>query len=231
MQSLMKTAGDNSSRSTRSDSTWQAEKSQLMRRQLMEATVECLIDMGYTQTTTEKIAKKAGVSRGAMTHHFKSRAEVFEAVANYIVEQRAIEYENAINRIEMPFDGKPDLNAMHTTVSALQKYYAGPMFIAYRELLLSARSDKNLSVILVPLAKSLDAKISQSLISQFPIWTELRETSEVLRDLILHALQGIAVDYVAALTGKRLQRLLDLLASVAYTEFNKAYDQKRASHI
>ncbi|MEX3785736.1 TetR/AcrR family transcriptional regulator [Paraburkholderia sp. BR14374] len=197
----------------------------------MEAAVQCLIDIGYTQTTTEKIASMAGVSRGAMTHHFKSRAEVFEAVANYIVEQRAIEYEKAISRIEMPSSGKPDLKAMRATISALQKYYAVPTFIAYRELLLSARSDKDLHRILVPLSKSLDEKISTSLVNKFPIWSEFKETSEVLRDLILHTLQGIAFDYVAPLSGSRLQNLLDLLAIVSFDEFNRALRLKRTSHV
>ena len=202
-----------------------------MRRQLMEAAVQCLIEIGYTQTTTEKIASKAGVSRGAMTHHFKSRAEVFEAVANHIVEQRALEYKKAVSKVEMPASGKPDLASMRMTVTALQKYYAVPTFIAYRELLLSARSDKGLHSILVPLAKSLDEQIANSLIANFPIWNQFKETSEVLRDLVLHTLQGIAFDYVAPLSGSRLKSLLELLATTAFDEFNRAMRLKRAASV
>jgi hypothetical protein len=67
--------------------TWQAEKSQMTRTSILEATLQCLVQVGYAQTTTEKIASQAGISRGAMTHHFKSRAMVFNAVAKYIVEK------------------------------------------------------------------------------------------------------------------------------------------------
>ena len=70
-------------RSRASGVTWQAEKSLATRNQILDATLQCLVELGYTQTTTEKIAQKAGLSRGAMTHHFKSRADVFNAAAEY----------------------------------------------------------------------------------------------------------------------------------------------------
>jgi AcrR family transcriptional regulator len=67
---------------------WQAQKSQLTRLRILQATVRCLVKVGYAETLTETIAKEAEVSRGAMMHHFKSRAEVFCAAAKFIVEQR-----------------------------------------------------------------------------------------------------------------------------------------------
>lgn len=35
---------------------------------------------GYDETSTERIREQAGVSRGAMYHHFASKREIFEAV-------------------------------------------------------------------------------------------------------------------------------------------------------
>ena len=43
------------------DGTWQAEKSLLTQTQVVEATMQCLIKLGYAQTTTDKIAQQAGV--------------------------------------------------------------------------------------------------------------------------------------------------------------------------
>ena len=60
--------------------SWQAEKSLNTRSQILEAGIECLVEYGYAETKTERIAKGAGVSRGAMTHHFPSRAELFQAI-------------------------------------------------------------------------------------------------------------------------------------------------------
>src|SRR5690349_24612592 len=82
--------------------TWQAEKSLLTQTQILQATMQCLIEIGYAQTTTDKIAQKAGVSRGAMTHHFKSRAAVFNAAAKFILDLRADEYDQAIAKVKAP---------------------------------------------------------------------------------------------------------------------------------
>jgi L-arabinose isomerase len=44
-----------------------------------------------------------------------------------------------------------------------------------------------------------------------------------LRDLIFSCLQGIAIDPDGYVKGARLQRLVDLLARVSQTEFDKDY--------
>ncbi len=46
--------------------TQQALKSAQTRLQLIEATIRCLIQFGYANTTTPRVAVEAGLSRGAM---------------------------------------------------------------------------------------------------------------------------------------------------------------------
>ena len=205
--------------------TWQAEKSLLTQTQILEATMQCLIEIGYAQTTTDKIAQKARVSRGAMTHHFKSRAAVFSAAAKYITELRAFEYDEAIGKVKALSDGIPVLENMRETISLLQKYYARPSFIALHELMRGARTDKALKQIMTPLEEALDQKISASILTRFPVWAEVPRSAEVLRDLIFATLQGIAIDPVGYVKGARLQRLLDLLAEVSQAEFERAYKE------
>ncbi|MFP6802694.1 MAG: helix-turn-helix domain-containing protein, partial [Pseudomonadales bacterium] len=48
------------------DKTWQQTKSENTRAAILEAALACFYDLGYGATTTEKVAKRAGVSRGAM---------------------------------------------------------------------------------------------------------------------------------------------------------------------
>jgi AcrR family transcriptional regulator len=217
-----RTAGTRT-RATTAGGTWQAEKSLLTQTQILEATMQCLIELGYAQTTTDKIAQKAGVSRGAMTHHFKSRAAVFSAAAKYITELRAQEYDDAIGKVKAMSNGIPVLENMRETITLLQKYYARPSFIALHELLRGARTDKALNAVMVPLEEALDKKISATVLNRFPVWAEVPGASELLRDLIFSTMQGLAIDPVGYVKGARLQRLLDLLALVSQTEFDKAY--------
>lgn len=224
-----KTTTRKASPRTRTDGgTWQAEKSLLTQTQILEATMQCLIEIGYAQTTTDKIALKARVSRGAMTHHFKSRAAVFTAAAKYITELRAQEYDDAIGKVKALSGGVPVLENMRETIMLLQKYYARPSFIALHELMRGARTDKALNQVMVPLEEALDRKISATILSRFPIWGEVPQSSELLRDLIFSTLQGIAIDPVGLVKGARLQRLIDLLAEVSQAEFERAYKAVRA---
>lgn len=205
--------------------TWQAEKSLLTQTQILDATMQCLIELGYAQTTTDKIAQKARVSRGAMTHHFKSRAAVLSAGAKYIIELRAVEYDQALGKVKALTDGIPVLENMRETISLLQKYYARPSFIALHELMRGARTDKALNQVMKPLEEALDEKISASIFNRFPIWAKVPQVSELLRDLIFSSLQGIAIDPVGYVKGARLQRLLDLLAHVSQVEFERALSE------
>jgi len=219
-------------RSKAAGGTWQAEKSLATRTQILDATLQCLVELGYTQTTTEKIAQKAGVSRGAMTHHFKSRADVFEAAAEYITELRAAEYEDACRRIKLPPGNLATFDSMLDTLVMLQKYYYGrASFIALQELQRGARTDKALAQVMEPLEKALDDKKNASMLKRFPFWADYPETGEVLRDLFFHSLKGVAVNPTPYMKGDRLHRLHHLLASVAMMEFEKAYEAAHGSKI
>src|ERR1700746_2163134 len=60
----------------------QAERSAATREALLDATIACLVEDGYANTTTSRVAERAGVSRGAHLHHFQTRnALVAAAVA------------------------------------------------------------------------------------------------------------------------------------------------------
>lgn len=208
--------------------TWQAEKSLATRNQILDATVQCLVELGFTQTTTEKIAQKAGVSRGAMTHHFKSRADVFNAAAEYVTDLRAAEYEDAVKRIKLPPGNTPTFESMLETLEVLQKYYYGrPSFLALQELQRGARTDRELHQVLDPLEQRLDERKSATLLKRFPYWADYPETSEVLRDLFFHSLKGVAINPAPYMKGDRLRKLHHLLATVAMMEMETAY---KASH-
>src|ERR1700754_2868632 len=65
-----------------------AERSATTRSRLIAACIECLIKVGHAATTTTLVLKTAHVSRGAMLHHFPSRAKLLLATAEHIEEQQ-----------------------------------------------------------------------------------------------------------------------------------------------
>ena len=76
-----------------SEKSWQQTKSENTRTAILDAALDCFYEIGYGNTTTEKVAKKAGVSRGAMLHHFPSRTALIRAAVMHLNQKRLQLYE------------------------------------------------------------------------------------------------------------------------------------------
>src|SRR3984957_6786650 len=64
----------------------QAERSEATRKQLLEAATKLIRQRGFGGLRTIEVANVAGVSRGALMHHFPSKHELVVAVLNYVNE-------------------------------------------------------------------------------------------------------------------------------------------------
>jgi AcrR family transcriptional regulator len=123
----------------------QADRSAQTRRKLMEATVECLVERGWTGTTTVLVAERAGVSRGAQLHHFRTRGELVAA---------AVEYVGAESVTEM-------LDRTAAVVEFIIDFYVSPLFTAALELWVAARTDPELKALVVNLETRLGRECHQ----------------------------------------------------------------------
>src|SRR5712691_9686433 len=69
----------------------QAERSAATREALLDATIASLVEDGYANTTTSRVAERAGVSRGAHLHHFQTRSALVAAAIEQLSERRSEE--------------------------------------------------------------------------------------------------------------------------------------------
>jgi AcrR family transcriptional regulator len=60
------------------------EKGQATRRQLVAAATHLFATRGYEATSVEAVLEEAGVSRGALYHHFEDKRALFEAVLDEV---------------------------------------------------------------------------------------------------------------------------------------------------
>ncbi len=62
-----------------------AERPEPSRKQLMTAAIDCFARLGYQGTTIDRIARAAGVTKGAVYYHFRDKEELlFQAVKDRI---------------------------------------------------------------------------------------------------------------------------------------------------
>lgn len=123
----------------------QQERSRATRQRLLEASVDCLADLGWTRATVAVVAERAGVSRGAAQHHFPTREALFTAALEYMAGERIAEVRR--RGAALP------TGARHTeaVVEMLVDVYVGPLFRAAVQVWVQAAADEALRTLVVPL--------------------------------------------------------------------------------
>jgi AcrR family transcriptional regulator len=121
----------------------QEERSSETRTRVLEATIECLVELGYNATTQRAVAERSGVSRGAQLHHFPTRADLVAEAVPYLAGRLAGLLEEQIT--EMPADGRP---RVEWAVDLLWENFSQGLFVVALELWLASRTDPELAVLL-----------------------------------------------------------------------------------
>jgi AcrR family transcriptional regulator len=80
------------------------ERSERTRTTLIQAARTAFATDGYGPTSTPRIAEEAKVSRGALYHHFASKADLFRAVVEYEQATVAAEILSATTPLTNPID-------------------------------------------------------------------------------------------------------------------------------
>jgi AcrR family transcriptional regulator len=137
----------------------QEERSHTMRKRLLDATVECLVESGYAGTSTNAVCRKAGVSRGALLHHFPTKESLVTTAIDHVMAVRAIDFQAAME----PLKGTDDERVL--TREILERLWAHllePIFFAYLELLIAARTDPALKAAMLPVVERYRWKVEET---------------------------------------------------------------------
>lgn len=183
--------------------TLQSLKSAQTRAKLIQATIRCIVKLGYSNTTTPQVAAEAGLSRGAMLHHFENGAALIKASIVELHEKRLRAFRRAADTRE------------HDTAKLVRTYWKQlqkPAFVAFHELALAARSDSDLAGILQPLQVEFRERFNQQAVSLFPEWGADRQRFDLAMALSQTMLEGMAVQSLTgALDLAMVEPLLELL--------------------
>ena len=87
------------------------QKGQETRRQLIAAATELFAERGYEATPIEAVFEAAGVSRGALYHHFEDKRALFEAVLDSVEADLAARVHQAAMAAADPADPATSLRA------------------------------------------------------------------------------------------------------------------------
>jgi AcrR family transcriptional regulator len=178
------------------------ERSRITQQRLLQATIECLVEYGWSGATTTVVAERAGVSRGAQLHHYPTRAALVLAAVEHLCERRAAEIRAEAAALPASDDCRVD-----RVIDVLAAAFTGPLFVAALEVWVAARTDADLRAALVPLEAHLGRELHRltvDLLGADESRPGVREAVQATLDL----LRGLGVANLLSDDSHRREQLL-----------------------
>jgi len=187
----------------------QEERSAATRARLLEATLECLVELGYARMTTTEIAERGGVSRGAQLHHFPTKAELVTEALAYLFDRRDEEFRAAFAKLPA------DADRGAAAVDILWSMVSGPTFHAWLELAVAARTDALLQPKVAALTTRFSENVSRTFRELFPRPEGAAPYWELAPTFTFALLEGLALDAMVTPDSNEIDRVLEIWRGVA----------------
>jgi AcrR family transcriptional regulator len=185
----------------------QQERRFRTREALLDATIDALVELGYSGTTVQEICRRAGLSRGAQQHHFTTKAELLVAAVEHLVKRLRDEVAGTLVR-------PPGPERVAEAIELLWRGFSGKLSTAALELWVAARTDEELRRSMLPVDRALAR-------STLDIYREAAgadlppDRLETLFWLTVNVTRGLALDAMIGGDPARRARLLDEWKQIA----------------
>ena len=176
-------------------------RSAAMQARICDAVTRCLEQYGYSETTLARIQAEAGVSRGALMHHFADRHQIIAATAVRLLEQsmRPIQNRKAAGR---PTDVRELLLEIWDRVVNTAEGRA------MLEVLVACRTDGDLKEALAPKLQDWDRASHASVAELFTGAGLDADDGEVLWSIIRAFVRGLIIHEQFVSSPDYLRRML-----------------------
>jgi AcrR family transcriptional regulator len=165
----------------------QEQRSAETRERLIVAAIECIERVGYVDATTTLIVEHANVSRGALQHHFATKADLIVAVIDRVSEELNLRFDVAA------LAAAPLEKRVAAIVDGYWDVFMGASFRAVLGISLSIAGEP-------ALAKRLADCLDEARESYGAVWQELfrdvgRSNAELaaIRRVVMSAARGFGV--------------------------------------
>lgn len=164
----------------------QEQRSASTREAVLEATIGCLIDVGYRGTTTTAIQERAGVSRGALTHQYPSKNDLLAAAIVHLAEVRATEM------LDSARSAQPAADPLEHGLRILWRTFNTDLFGAAIELWIASRTDDELHGVLIDAEREIARQYHQAGAELFGILAESPGFARGMESVVTH-MRGAAL--------------------------------------
>ena len=161
------------------------------RARVVDAAIGCILDEGFYRASSNKIAKRAGVTWGVIQYHFGTR----EALLLAVHERGLDELDRCLTEAVIVGD---TLDArLESFVDALWSYYRRPEFLAYMQVMLNLSHDPTTASSTQAALKPVGARVNERVpeLTREIVGTDMSD-AEIQRigRFIYNVVRGLALD-------------------------------------
>lgn len=187
----------------------QAERSATTREKLYVAAIESLAEVGYARTTAVEVARRAGLTRGAQLHHFRTKHELVVRSVEHLFERRLAEFLRAFAALP------PGTDRLDAAIDLLWETIGGAAFPAMLEVVVAARTDAELHASIAPITREFLATVQRTFTDLFGASLDGGPIFEVAPRFAFAVLEGLALARVSDPADRGHEAVVDALKRVA----------------
>lgn len=203
----------------------QADRSSAARAALITAATNVLSEHGFARATTIAIANQAGLSTGALHHHFATKTDLFIAVLDEITAQM----------IALLADLKagPAADAGPSTrlIKSLWSFYSRGTFWAAWEISMGWRSDQDLCRRLADHRRCSRELVKAAICRNPHLSDHTKRTLFALLPFFTSAMRGIFLETLANQDGRVFRSQLDILAGLLPSQLGQPRAARSRNHL
>jgi AcrR family transcriptional regulator len=161
------------------------------RARVIDAAVACILDEGFYRASSNKIAKRAGVTWGVIQYHFGTREALLVAV-----------HERGVDELDQCLTdavvvGDTVEARLESFVDALWAYYRRPEFLAYMQVMLNLSHDPTTADSTQATLKSVGARVNERVpaLVRAIVGTDVPDVEvERIGRFLYNVVRGLALD-------------------------------------
>jgi len=180
------------------------------RQALLDSAIDCLCRSGYGALTTNDIARRAGVSRGALLHHFPTKADLVGSAVEHLLSRRLDQFAWLVGSLT------PTDDIVGAAIDAVWSMFDGPAFVAWSELWIAARTDPALAAIMLDVERRFTEESRSAALGVFAGVAAPVEMLAFARDFIFAVMNGLALERLVPRERRPAADYLDVLKTTVH---------------
>ena len=200
-----------------------AERSQSTQQHLIATAIQVIQDRSYESASIFEVAKSAGVTPGAVQHHFESKANLMMHVLSQLIADK--DREGSL----WPEPGLPLAErARHFVHAAWQMSYGQPRFVAAWNIYLGSRTQPELLDHIADQRAALNARLRDGFLKAFPE-LDAQPDAAVFVAMVFSTLRGLGLLEIFRPADEPIEAQLACLADTIILRCSQPAKKPRAN--